>query len=357
MTTTRGFIFSSLALTLCASHAFAQGCIIGRQCTPGAAGKQHFLMKGEQEYGLTFRTFRATDHYVGTRFQTGRRDLQNNVINDQNIFNLTITRGIGERSNLTVDLPVLSNGWSLPRPLGSAVQAPGPRFQERASGIGDLSVVYKTWLRAPSSDTNIAIGAGLKFPTGRAGVRNVLPDFAGNNPQPRTVDQSIQPGDGSWGVPLMVEAYKSAGRLSFFFTGNYLLSPRDTNGVASGFAPTTPSPSIDVFSVPDQFLYRLGVSGPISGVEGLTGSFAWRMEGVPAKDLIGGHRGFRRPGYSTSLEPTLSYSKGGTSYTLSMPITQYRNSQSLNSDGNPVDSTATFARRQFIFNITRRVSL
>jgi hypothetical protein len=353
---TRWFFLSLGLSTLSTTNAFAQGCIIGRQCTPGAANKQHFLHLGEREYGFTYRTFRATDHYVETKYQISRQQLKNNVINRQNIIDLVVTQGVGERSNLTVDLPIMSNGWSLPRPLGSTFQAPGPRYNEKTSGIGDLSLLYKTSVFSPDSESNIILGVGLKLPTGRPGVQNVLPDLSGNNPQPRTVDPSIQLGDGSLGFPVSVESYKSLGKVSVFFTGNYLLSPRNTNGVASGFAPTTPSPSIGVFSVPDQFLYRLGVSSEIPGVKGLSGALSWRKEGVPQKDLIGKSQGFRRPGYSTSIEPSLTYSRSGLSYTLAMPITQTRNSQSLNSDGSPVDSSATFAKHQFIFNVSKRVT-
>jgi hypothetical protein len=351
-------VFVLLALSLSGGSALAQGCIVGRQCTPGAAGGHDFLKPHELQVGITYRSFRATDHYSGTVFQTQRRDLKNFVINRQSIFDLIATKGVNARSNVTIDLPILNSGWSSPRPLGSVVQAPGPRFNERASGIGDLSVLLKTYLKDPESHgSNVALGIGIKAPTGKAGVTNVLPDLAGNNPQPRTVDQSIQPGDGSWGIPTSLEAYKSVRGVNVFFTMNYLISPRDTNGVSSGFAPTTPSPSINVFSVPDQFLYRLGVGGAIKQVPGLSGSLSWRKEGVPQKDLIGGSHGFRRPGYSTSVEPSLSYSKGGTTYTMAVPMTLSRNSQPLNSDGRPVDSNATFARKQLIFNISRRVSL
>jgi hypothetical protein len=350
----------SLSFALLTSSVFAQGCIVGRQCTPGATDGHDFLMRGERQYGLTYRTFRASDHYIGTQLQTSRRNLNNYVINRQNIFDIIVTQGATPRTNITLDIPVLNNGWSIPRPVGSAVQTPGPRVQEKASGVGDISVVYKTWLKDPetSQNANIVLGIGIKAPTGRAGVKNILPNDAGRDPQPRPVDQSIQLGDGGWGIPTSIEAYKKVKQATLFFTTNYLISPRDTNGVSSGVTPTTPSPSIGVLSVPDQYLYRLGVGGSISRVPGLSASLSWRKEGVPQKDLIGGSHGFRRPGFSTSIEPSVSYSKKGTSYTISMPMTQTRNSMTLISDGIEVPGNpATFAKHQFIFNISKRVSL
>jgi hypothetical protein len=350
----------SIGFVLATTSLFAQGCIVGRQCTPGAADGGDFLMPKERQYGLTYRTFRASDHYIGTQLQTSRRNLNNYVINRQNIWDIIVTQGATPRTNITLDIPFLNNGWSVPRPVGSAVQTPGPRVQEKASGVGDISVVYKTWLKDPEAnpDRNIVLGIGIKAPTGRAGVTNILPNDAGKDPQPRPVDQSIQLGDGGWGIPLSLETYKKVKQATFFFTTNYLLSPRDTNGVSSGFAPTTPSPSIGVLSVPDQFLYRLGVGGKITSVPGLSASLSWRKEGVPQKDIIGGSHGFRRPGFSTSIEPSVSYSKSGTSYTISLPMTRTRNSGNLSTDGIEVaGSPATFAKNQFIFNISKRVSL
>ena len=350
-------------ISLNSPKAMAQGCIIGRQCTPGASSSHEFLMPGELEYGLTYRTFRASDMYVGTTFQTQRRDLNNYVINRQNIFDFIVTKGLTNRTNLTIDVPFLNNGYSIPIPVGSAVQSPGPRAQEKGKGIGDISLLWKNWLKDRETQEmhkrgNIVLGIGLKLPTGKSNVTNILPDAGGNNPQPRTVDQSIQPGDGSLGVPTSVEAYQPLGRANLFFTGNYLISPRDTNGVASGFAPTKPSPSINVFSVPDQYLFRVGVGTAIPKLAGLSNinvALSWRKEGVPAKDLIGGSHGFRRPGFSTSIEPSLGYTKGKTSVTISTPITLTRNRLPTVSDGIAVSGDATFARRQLILNISHRM--
>ena len=52
-----------------------------------------------------------------------------------------------------------------------------------------------------------------------------------------------------------------------------------------------------------QYLVEAGVAHAIRQVRGLTVTFGPRWEGVPAKDLIGGSLGFRRPGYAVSLAP------------------------------------------------------
>jgi len=316
-------------------------------------------MPKELELGFSYRTFRATDHYNGTVLQVQRQTLQNYVINRQNIFDLVATSGLNQRTNLSVDIPITNSGWSIPRPIGSATTPPGLRSQQNGSGLGDISVVWKTWLKDPQAQgtSNVTFGVGIKAPTGRANETNILPDSNGANFQKRVVDQSIQPGDGGWGVPTSIEAYKNVGKATVFFTGNYLINPRDTNGVSSGRTPTAAAPSINVFSVPDQYLYRLGVGAAISKVPGMSASLAWRKEGVPAKDLIGKSHGFRRPGYSTSIEPTISYAASGTMYNLSVPITITRNRIPTVSDGVSVAGDSTFARNQVILNIARRISL
>jgi len=273
---------------------------------------------------------------------------------------ITTTVGMGPRTNLVVTVPWINSGWSIPRPIGSATITPGPRSQQHGNGLGDISAVWRTWLRDPSTamDGNVAIGAGLKLPTGKANQMNVLPDRDGKNFQPRVIDQSIQPGDGSYGFPVGVEAFRVLRRnITVFGTMNYLISPRDTNGVPSGRTLTADAPSIGVFSVPDQFLYRVGVGMPIESVPGLSASLGWRKEGVPQTDLIGASHGFRRPGYSVSIEPGVSYLRGDTMWNLAVPISTFRNRVPHKPDGKPIEGDSTFADFQFVLSVTKRVGL
>jgi len=63
-----------------------QGCILGRQCTPGIIGNRLFLKPGEREYTLNYRTFVADQHYKGTVEQVERHELNNFVVNRQNLW-------------------------------------------------------------------------------------------------------------------------------------------------------------------------------------------------------------------------------------------------------------------------------
>jgi len=53
-------------------------------------------------------------------------------------------------------------------------------------------------------------------------------------------------------------------------------------------------------------------------------SLAGRWEGIPSHDLIGGSDGYRLPGYSVSIEPGVSISRGKDSLAVSVPVAVYR---------------------------------
>jgi len=54
-------------------------------------------------------------------------------------------------------------------------------------------------------------------------------------------------------------------------------------------------------------------------------SAGMRIDGVPAKDLVGGSSGFRRPGYIISAEPGVTYRTKRISTFLTAPIAFERN--------------------------------
>jgi hypothetical protein len=80
-----------------------------------------------------------------------------------------------------------------------------------------------------------------------------------------------------------------------------------------------------LMSIADQYLVRAGVTTAPASWKGLGASLGGRMEAVPAHDLIGTSRYFRRPGYAISVEPAVSWSRGPHTLSLAVPIAVQRN--------------------------------
>jgi nitroreductase len=100
-----------------------------------------------------------------------------------------------------------------------------------------------------------------------------------------------------------------------------LINPSNRNGVKTyrgGLGE-------DIMSVADQYLARAGFSYSNASWKGFGASLGGRVEGVPVMDLVGGSDGFRRPGYAVSVEPGVSYSRGAHTFSLQVPIAEYRN--------------------------------
>ncbi len=298
----------------------AQGCVCTRQNIP-AIGSQGgaYMEGGKWQIFAGFRYFKSDRHFVGKEEQVNRQTEQSEVINWLRIVDVGATYSFNDRINLTFSAPFVFADRSNPlRSNGEVVD----RYQTNAYGIGDVSVVARSWLLSPGahSEGNIQVGLGIKLPTGNDGVRDTFLTLSG--PVERTVDQSIQPGDGGVGMLLEAQGFRRLFKgLTFSAAGAYLFNPRDTNGV-----PTFRSrPPEAIMSVADQYVFRMGFSYPVLPERGVAISLAGRWEGVPAKDAIGGSNGFRRPGYSISLEPGVSLNRGKHSFGLGVPIALSRN--------------------------------
>jgi len=185
-----------------------------------------------------------------------------------------------------------------------------------ANGIGDISLVGRVWLLRPPSESrqNVSFGFGLKLPTGNKGATDTVNTATG--PVTRVVDQSIQPGDGGYGLVLDFQGYKAIKSTTLYASGVYLVNPKNTNGVPTGRS----RPSEAIMSVADQYSYRAGAILPFPKVHSLVWSMGIRGEGVASKDLIGKSDGFRRPGYSIDVEPGLIYMKGKSTWSFSVPV-------------------------------------
>lgn len=269
----------------------------------------------------------------------------------QNILDYRVTLGVTERWSLATSLPWLQGSWSLPLPVAKGA----PRYQQDSEGFGDLTLTPRFWVLDPSENRswNLQVGIGVKCPTGDENVKDLFPDITGGNLAQRPVDVSIQPGDGGWGGILDLTAFRDVGRARLFLAGTYLVNFREQNRTLSTpsvlVGPAVVDPGIRYNSVPDQYLLQGGVTYPLG--KGWGGNVSVRWEGVPPRDRVGGNDGWRRPGYTVSVAPGVTWSRGPATVYLNVPITTMRNRQE-DAEGRAGD--ATFADWAILAGITWR---
>ena len=332
-----------------------------------------YMQPGDWQIHLSSRNLVSNDHYNGTAEQHERQEQENYITNRQNLFDVGVTRALTRRVSLSVGIPFVYSAWAFRNP---ASPLPGPRIEEPqwGRGLGDITVTSRTWLFHPGThpDWNVAAGLGVKMPTGNAAyqdrfldVRGALPGILGNPVpgfEPREelqyVDQSVQPGDGGWGLIFEGQAFWRVKRVFLFASGSYLANPRDTNDTPSILqilgqptGPGTPNEGLGVNSVPDQYLARAG--GTVALGHGFNASLAWRMEGLKRYDLFGGSHGWRRPGTAMFVEPGISYARGRHAIAFNVPIGYYFNRHANPYTGRPGD--ATFPRHIFLTSYSVRL--
>jgi hypothetical protein len=153
---------------------------------------------------------------------------------------------------------------------------------------------------------NLQLGVGVKIPTGQNNATDTFQVLSGNTVtnQIRTVDQSIQAGDGGFGILVDFSAFSAVagGKMSVYADGAYLSTPGEKSNVQT----YRTAPGEEVMSIADQYLARGGVAFPIPKSVNMTFSSGLRLEGVPVRDIIGGDGGFRRPDIAVSFEPAVN---------------------------------------------------
>lgn len=308
---------------------------------------------GDWQLSLSTRNLVSNDHYRNGDEQVQRHELQNYVTNKQNLVDLNISRAMSERFSLAVGIPYVNSVWASRDPR-FPLPAERREVGQNGRGLGDVTVSGRYWLFDTKRrlNWNVSAGAGLKMPTGNDKEQDFYVDSQGNNPQMRYVDQSVQPGDGGWGIALETAGFKRVRRVMLFGSGSYLLNPKnrsETPSLSVARLPpgATPSPSnFDrlVNSVPDQYVARLGGTVPL--FKGLAASLAWRIEGLPRYDLIGDSNGFRRPGKAMFIEPGFSFSRPGHTFSFNVPLGYfYHRYPDPNTDN---EGDATFPRHIFL---------
>jgi len=262
-------VFASLALSLSAT-AHGQGCVAAHSPQPIVAGlnpTSQFGMRsfshGEWIHGLTittgFRVYNSFRHYVGTVEQKQREINKNAVVNHVDLFDLDINYQFTPRVSFVADLPGLE---------ATRHHQGDPTNFYRSGGIGDMTVGVQSWVWRPPTEShgNVNFSAQLKLPTGINDAKGTTTKNGASKIQP--FDESIKPGDGTWGFSLATEAYREFWlHTTGYFTGSWLFSPQDTTGVKQARS----APGENVISATDQYLWRGGVSHPAPNFKVLRG--------------------------------------------------------------------------------------
>jgi hypothetical protein len=281
-----------------------------RFTSPSLGGqRESFFKAGEWQVGVAYRHLGADQWFVGTELNEPAAPFGKPLLLDINSLDFSVAYAVTDRATLTLTLP-FSHGTH------SRFYADQVRHEVKGFGLGDISLVGSAWLLDPEThqNGNISLGFGIKAPSGDNEVSDDFFNADGTVVQ-RPVDQSIQLGDGGWGMLLQAQAYRRVfARANAYLFGSYLLSPRKITDVPS------PLPGVTL-SVPDVYTARGGLAYALWPMQGVSVSLGGRLDGIPLRDLIGGgDAGFRRPGFILYLDPGMAVQRGRDEFTLSLPI-------------------------------------
>ena len=302
---------------------------------PVLGAEESFGKPDSWSVAFSWRYQKSDRHFTGNQEEPDRQAEGSEVINWVHQLELAVTRTYTPRWSLSVGIPYLMavrsqairDPFQPPNQFGNdpVVQ----RTETQARGMGDITVTPRRWMFDPAKQTkyNIGLGIGLKLPTGADNVQDTrqIRDTTAATFQVvnvvRTVDQSIQPGDGGFGFILDLQGFFRFGQNkgAAYVTGTYLINPGGENGVAT----YRNDPGEEIMSIADQYLYRAGATWFPTKRVGL--SLGGRVEGIPTHDLVGDSDGFRRPGYAFSVEPGFSYTWGNHTVSLMVPWALHRN--------------------------------
>jgi hypothetical protein len=337
---------------------------------PGHEQHSYNLPRGKWQLSFGYRHFRSFRHFVGDVEQnaenvangTAERDRAGtNVINHVHQPTFAAMYGVTDRLSVSAETPYF---YGLRRQPWAGSR---PTFTTHASGLSDMMVMSRYWLGNPKKNgrQNLLVGLGFKLPTGNDQAEDdflvrVDPDGTRITDR-RPVDQSIQPGDGGFGIVGEIQAFKGFGRFVAYASGTYLSNPREVNDYNRNGpnAPVDDSGALNhLYSVADQYAARAGLA---TSVKTVGVSLGLRIEGVPSSDLIGGSRGRRRPGYTLGLEPGVSYGWRGNAISASVPIAirrvrsqNYADKLESEESGEVVNGDAAFADWALNVGFTKR---
>ena len=303
-----------IATALYEPSSFGQGCVQSRGAGPGTLmqGENLYLSAGSWQGSLGYRWLSSDRQFIGDREQP--QLWANGDRNDSHFFDLTATYGVTKRLSLSLTVPFVYSDRS-----SVGEHRDGNRHTTSAGGLADVRLLGSFWIFDPERhhDGNVAFGAGVKAPTGDSFATDTFyrldPTGTVVTQVRDKVDQSIQPGDGGWGVAIELQGFQKIVENTYAYAyGSYLINPEELNTKTG-------------YSIPDSYLFRAGLSYSFWPSQGLAVSLGGRMEGVPVEDWFGGSEGARRPGYSISIEPGITWVHKKVAVTVTAPVALERN--------------------------------
>jgi hypothetical protein len=310
--------------------------------------------QGTWSASLGWRYQKSDRHFVGSHYEEQRDEQGSQVINDANMADLTLRYQATKRVEVGLGVPFLMATRS------QALRSQGvtlERYQTQARGIGDIVFAARRWMMEPDTHLggNLQLGLGVKLPTGANNVTDTFRVLQGGviTSVIRTVDQSIQPGDGGFGIFADYNLFKgmAGGKLSIYSNGAYMSNPQGTTKVLTYRG----APGEQYMSIADQYIVRAGAVFPVPKSQNMSFSAGIRIEGVPVHDLLGPSDHFRRPGVAVSIEPTLSIVRGKNGLAIGIPVAVYRNRFiSVPDEARGAHGDAAFADYLVMFGYSRR---
>jgi hypothetical protein len=345
------FLIIAAILVIAYSSSNAQGCVAirstGSSCSIEKAGTEY-----KWQFNANYRYFKSFRHFNGKEEQKQRLVDQTDVRNFSHSLDLSIVRQLNSRWSIGLNMPLLANVRSslYEHGLVNGAYVKRERRNTHSYGLGDMRLSGYYWLFDPHKYMrgNIQLGLGIKFATGDYDYQDYWYNVGPNGTRElRTVDQSIQLGDGGTGLAAELNGYRTFGRVSLYGNAFYLFNPRDVNGARTYRETLTPALyNEDIMSVADQYMFRAGAS---YGVKNFGFSAGARIDGIPVYDVIGESNGFRRPGYTVAIEPGVSYTTGKVNYYLNVPFAIQRNRTQSVTDKERSRETGTMVRGDAAF--------
>ncbi|WP_332910704.1 hypothetical protein [Algoriphagus boritolerans] len=230
-------------ILLLSQKSIAQGCVAIRQFSGigNAVGQLNVQTQGDWNISTNYRYFRSFRHFSGTEEQPQRVEQGTEVINWSHGVDFNISYSFTDRLFGTVSLPFAYNERSSLYEHGRQ-----SRHLSYSGGLADMRIGAGYWLLSGEKATkgNLALGLGFKLPTGNYNAQSTFYNVGPNGTSEiRPVDQSIQLGDGGFGITLESQGIKQFKSALFGITMPFISSIPATPTEPERLAPAKVKPS------------------------------------------------------------------------------------------------------------------